>query len=69
MGWYRITIKQKNIRKGLSGIRYFDEPNYQKIEKIVREQAFKTLGESTIDDILITKLPPDHPDVLDHINR
>ena len=69
MGWYRIIIKQKNIRKSLSGIRHYDETNHQKVEKTVRDQAYKKLGEETIDDIVITKLPPDHPDVLEHIRK
>lgn len=64
MGWYKITIKQKNIRKALTGIREFSETNYQKIEKEVREQASKKLGKDTIDEISIIKIPPDDPRVL-----
>jgi hypothetical protein len=64
MPWYRIVIKKKDIRKPLTGIRHFQETNYQKIKKEVWAKASETIGEGAIDDIILEKLPPDHPEVV-----
>jgi hypothetical protein len=69
MAWYRIIIKRKNIKKPLVGLRYFEETVFQKIEKEIRDKTLQTIKQEELDDIQITKIPPDHPEVLALIGK
>lgn len=65
MPWYRISVKKKNVRDPLVGIRHYDEDlTYFQIQRRTWQKATDALGHRAIDSIVLEKLPPDHPEVL-----
>lgn len=61
MPWYRITV---HLKKGVPkrGIRHSTLP-YPQWEKYVQQAAEKAFGADNIRELLIMRLPDDHPEV------
>lgn len=70
VAWYRISIKKKNVRDPLVGVRQFEAHlTYQQVERQAWQKATDKLGHQVIDNITLEKMPPDHPEVLEAIAK